>query len=80
MRGIATLNPNPPEQVGLVRASVNIAGAVEHLADLNAATEQILAGSVDVGDDQIKTLAEPGAAAVTFLPKMIEQAEPGRVN
>jgi hypothetical protein len=24
--------------------------------------------------------AEPGAAAVTFLPKMTEQAEPGGVN
>jgi hypothetical protein len=29
---------------------------MEHLADPNAATEQILAGSLDVGDDEIKPL------------------------
>src|ERR1700728_4299987 len=54
MRRIWTLHPCPPEQVGVVRTGVRIAGAMEDLADLNTATEQILAGSLDVGDDQIK--------------------------
>jgi hypothetical protein len=33
---------------------------MEDVADLNAATEQILAGSLDVGDDQIKPLGGSG--------------------
>jgi hypothetical protein len=51
--GIRTANPEPPKQVGLVRASVHVAGVVEHLADPNAATEQLVAGVLDVGDDQV---------------------------
>jgi hypothetical protein len=34
---------------------------VEHLADLNAATEQIVAGGLDVSDYQIKTLTGTGS-------------------
>ena len=33
---------------------------VEHLADLDAATEQLLAGGLDVGDDQVKALGGAG--------------------
>jgi hypothetical protein len=77
MRGIWTLDPKPPEQVGLVRASMYMAGAMEDVADLNAATEQILAGSLDVGDDQIKPLGGSGSCR---LPKMTEHPEPGGVN
>jgi hypothetical protein len=40
MLGIRTVDPTPSKQVGLVRAGVRIAGAVEYLADPNAAMEQ----------------------------------------
>jgi hypothetical protein len=33
---------------------------VEHLADLDAATEQLVAGGLDVGDDQVQPLAGAG--------------------
>ena len=49
-----------PKQVGFVRASVHTAGVVEHLADLDAATEQLFAGSLDVGDDQVQALGGAG--------------------
>ena len=80
MLGIGTADPEPPEQIGLVRAGIHAAGVVEHLADLDAAAEQLVAGGLDVGNDQVQSLAEPGAAAVTFLPKMTEHPEPGGVN
>ena len=81
MRWIRTAHSDPSEQVGLVRASVDVAATMEHLADLDAATKQIVAGGLNVGDDQIKvSRVEPGAAAVTFLPKMTEHPEPGGVN
>src|SRR5688572_27555551 len=51
--GIRTADPNTPEQVGLVRASVHVASAVERRADLDAATEQLLASSLDVGHDEV---------------------------
>ena len=54
MLGIRTADPEPPKQVGLVRASVHAAGVVEHLADLDAASEQLVAGGCDVGDDQVQ--------------------------
>src|SRR5580692_3082557 len=60
MLGIRTLDPNPPEQVGLVRARIHVACAVEHLTDLNAAMEQLSAGGFDVGDDQVKALRGAG--------------------
>src|SRR6267378_4318853 len=47
MLGIRTADPEPPKQVGLIRASVHAAGVVEHLADLDAATEQLAAGGLD---------------------------------
>ena len=34
---------------------------MEYLADLNAATEQIVAGGLDVSDDQIKALSGAGS-------------------
>ena len=60
---------------------MHIPGSVEYFADLDAAAQQFLAGGLDVGDDEDKVLArEPGAAAVTFLPKMTEAPEPDGVN
>src|SRR5271166_6460275 len=53
MLGIQTADPAPPKQVGLIRASVHAGVVVEHLADLDAAPEQLFASSPDVGDDQI---------------------------
>ena len=60
MLGVRTVDPDPPKQVGFVRASVHVAAAVEHLADLNAATKQIVPSSFDVGDDQIQALSRAG--------------------
>ena len=56
MVGIRTANPEPPKQVRRVRASVHVAGVVEHLADPDAATEQLVAGVFDVGDDEVQSL------------------------
>jgi hypothetical protein len=56
MLGITAVDSNPPKQVGLVRAGLHVRGAVEHFADLNAVTEQILARGLDIVDDQIKAL------------------------
>ena len=53
MLGVPTADPLPPKQIGLIWASVYAAGVMEHLADLDAATEQLSAGRLDVGDDQI---------------------------
>ncbi len=40
-----------------------------------------LASSLDVGDHKVQSLRRsPSAAAVTFLPKITELAEPGGVN
>ena len=36
------------------------AGVVEHLADLDSATEQLVAGGLDVGDDQVQALGGAG--------------------
>ena len=33
---------------------------MEHLADLDAATEQLVAGGLDVGDDQVQALGGAG--------------------
>src|SRR5271167_1699640 len=53
MLGVPTADPLPPKQVGLIWASVYAAGVMEHLADLDGATQQLSAGRLDVGDDQI---------------------------
>src|SRR5215469_12859602 len=60
MIGIRTVQPEPPEQVRLVRASVRAGGVVEHLADLDAATEQLVARGLDIGDDQVQALGGAG--------------------
>src|ERR1700722_17542897 len=67
MLGIRTVDPDPPKQVGLVAAGEHVAAAVEHLADLNAATEQIIAGGLDVSDDQIKSLGGAGSGRGNIL-------------
>lgn len=48
MLGVRTVDPDPPKNVRFVRPSVHIAGTVEHLADLNAMAEKILARGLDV--------------------------------
>jgi hypothetical protein len=58
--GIRTANAEPPKQIGLVPASVHVAGVVEYVADLDAATEQLAAGGLDVGDDQVQSLGGAG--------------------
>ena len=60
MSGIRTVDPYLTKDVGLVRTSVH-AAAVEQLADLDAASKQIVAGGFDVGNDQIQTLGGAGA-------------------
>ena len=60
MLGIRAADPNPPKQVGLVRAVVHAAAVVEHLADRDAATEQFVAGGLYVGDDQVQALGGAG--------------------
>jgi hypothetical protein len=53
---------------------------MEHLADLDAATEQLLRAASMSETIRYSPRAEPGGAAVTFLPKMTEHPEPGGVN
>src|SRR3984893_17487154 len=60
MLGIRTANPEPPKQVGLVRAGVHPTGVVEHLADRDTAAKQLFAGGLDVGDDQVQALGGAG--------------------
>jgi hypothetical protein len=54
--GIRTAYPAPPKQVGFVRAVVRAGRVVEHLADLNSTTEELVAGGLDIGDDQVEAL------------------------
>jgi hypothetical protein len=53
---------------------------VEHFADLDAAFKQFFAGGLNVETMRYRPWAEPDAAGVTFLPKIIEQPEPDGVN
>ena len=53
MLGIRPADSEPSEQVGLVYAGVDVVGTVERLANLDAAIEQLGAGGLDVGDDQV---------------------------
>src|SRR5688572_50390 len=48
--GIWAADAEPPKKVGVVRAVVHAAAVVEHLADRDAATEQLVAGGLYVGD------------------------------
>jgi len=79
MPGIRTADPDPPKQVRLVGARVHAADAVEHLADLDAASSSLRAASMSE-TIRCRPWAEPGAAAMTFLPKMTEHPEPGGVT
>src|SRR5882672_3410120 len=67
--GIPTADPLPPKQVGLIRASVYAAGVMEHVADLDAATEQLRASGLDVGDDQVQALCGAGYRRSDVLAK-----------
>jgi len=60
MLGIRTADPEPPKQVGLVRASVHAAGVVEHLARVDAVRDEFVARSLDAGDDQVQALGGAG--------------------
>ena len=61
MRGIRATQANPPKQIGLVRAGVH-ALVVKHFADLDAATEQLGAHGLDVGNDQVQALRGAGGS------------------
>jgi len=67
MLGIRTADPEAPKQVGLVRASVHAGVVVEHLADLDAPTEQLVAGGLDVGDDHVQALGGAGCCRGNIL-------------
>src|ERR1700753_1390791 len=52
-------NPKSAEQIWLVLAGMHIAGILKHFADRDAASEEFVAGGLDVGDDEILS---PGRA------------------
>src|SRR3974390_841323 len=56
MLGVPAADPLPPKQVRLIWPSVHAVGVMEHPADLDAATQQLSPGCLNVGDDQIQTL------------------------
>ena len=60
MLRIRTADSTAPKQVGLVRTSVDAAGLVEHLADLDSAPEQLVASGLDIRDDQVESLGGAG--------------------
>ena len=80
MLGIRTADPKPPKQVGLVRAVVYAAASWN--TSLTATPRPSSSSRAASMSETIRyrPWAEPGAAAVTFLPKMTEQPEPGGVN
>ena len=45
--------------------------------DLDAAADELGARRLDVGDDEVQAVAEPGADVVIPVPMAIEHAEPG---
>ena len=49
------------------------------LAGVDAGREQLFAGLVDVGDDDLQTFTDPGSASLSPLPKAMEHADPGGV-
>ena len=53
---------------------------MEHLADLDAATEQFVAGGLDVGDDQVQALGRAGRRRGDVLAEDDRAPEPGGVN
>src|SRR5258705_437126 len=59
MLGIRTANPEPSKEVRLIPAGVH-AFVVEHLTNLDAATEQLLTSGPEVGDDQVQALRGAG--------------------
>jgi hypothetical protein len=62
---------------GVVEHSADV---VEDLAHFDTEVHQFEPGRFDIGDHELQSLTEPGAAALTPLPKMIEQAEPRAVS
>ena len=54
--GIRAMEPNPAKQIRLVGSGVRVGRAMERFADLDTATNQIVASGVDVGNDQIESL------------------------
>jgi hypothetical protein len=53
--GIGTVDAHPPKQIGFVRTGVRATG-VEQLADFDAASQQLGASGLDVGNNQVKAL------------------------
>src|SRR5262249_16487696 len=78
MLRIGSADTHSPEQVVLVRTGVPVAGAVEDLADLDAATEQLAAGGCDVGDDEVQALGGPGCCPSNVLAEDDRTSGPRR--
>ena len=53
--------------------------AVPDVTHLDATADELVIGSLDVGDNQLPS-AEPGAAVVSPWPNVTEVADPGGVN
>src|SRR5580704_14339357 len=67
MLRVQTANPASPKEVRLVRTGVNAVGVVEHFADLYAATDQLVASSPDVRDNQVQSLCGAGCGRSDVL-------------
>ena len=78
--GIRAADRRRAEQIRLVRAGAHVARVVEHFADRDATSEQLLRAASMSETTRYRPWAEPGAAAVTPLPKITEAPEPGGVN
>src|SRR6266478_3185655 len=76
--GIRAADAAPPKQIGLIRAGVHVAAAMENLADLDAASKQLVAGGLDVGNDQVQSLGGAGCRGGDVLAKNDRGRRAGR--
>src|SRR3954451_9545051 len=60
MLRISTADPLPPEQVRLMRASVNATSIVEWFAHMDAVCHEFGPSSFNIGDDQVQALRRAG--------------------
>ncbi|MFI0374177.1 hypothetical protein ACH35V_40500 [Actinomadura sp. 1N219] len=63
--------PFPPADATAGAAGLDLRArrlGVEDLGDLDAAGREIVPHGLDVGDDQVEAVAEPGAATVMVVP------------
>ncbi len=67
------------KQIRFVCAGIHSV-AMKNIAHVDAPILQFFPRGLDIRNDQIQPCEVPGTAAVTLLPKMIEQPDPGGVN